>query len=108
MGPRFRSSCVWFSAMLSRESSVAPVRARLAELGARRRRFELTQGSVTRWVVAWTFLAPSEREAYLLAAGAATSPNASSPGLHKEPLEERPSSAHDAVASEMPTRATES
>lgn len=66
-----RGACIWFSAMLSRESSLEPVWARLGELGARRRSFDLRQGKMTRWVVAWTFLGRAEREQRLRTLAAA-------------------------------------
>ncbi|CAJ1398376.1 unnamed protein product [Effrenium voratum] len=59
--PRFRESCVWFSSLLSRSSSLEPIHARLGELKAKRRRFELRQGRNVKWVVAWSFMGKSQR-----------------------------------------------
>eukprot|EP00928_Gymnodinium_smaydae_P037038 TRINITY_DN25781_c0_g1_i1.p1 TRINITY_DN25781_c0_g1~~TRINITY_DN25781_c0_g1_i1.p1 ORF type:complete len:377 (+),score=44.89 TRINITY_DN25781_c0_g1_i1:29-1132(+) len=60
--PRFRDACVWFTTLVSRESSVEPVRRRLAELGAKRYGYEISQGKNTKWVVAWSFLRRADRE----------------------------------------------
>ncbi|CAE8604148.1 unnamed protein product, partial [Polarella glacialis] len=79
--PRFRQACIWFSALLSRESSVEPVKQRLGELGARRRVFELCQGRNVKWVIAWTFIDRSVRDVQLRLVTA-------SPGSCAEPSED--------------------
>lgn len=61
-----RDACLWFSSMLSRESSMSPVWTLLGELGAKRRNWELQQGRMTKWIIAWTFVGRREREARLV------------------------------------------
>ena len=62
---RFKTSCLWFSSLLSRQSSLEPIHERLGALGAKRRRYELRQGRNVKWVVAWSFFKRSERLDFL-------------------------------------------
>ncbi|CAE7288415.1 rlmF [Symbiodinium sp. CCMP2592] len=63
---RFRLACLWFSSLLSRQSSMKPIHQRLGELGAKRRRFEICQGRNVKWVIAWSFYPKTERGLQLL------------------------------------------
>ena len=63
---RFRLACLWFSSLLSRQSSMRPIHQRLGELGAKRRRFEICQGRNVKWVIAWSFYPKTERGMQLL------------------------------------------
>ena len=64
--PRFRLACLWYSSLLSRQSSMKPIHQRLGELGAKRRRFEICQGRNVKWVIAWSFYMQSERASKLV------------------------------------------
>ena len=64
--PRFQLACLWYSSLLSRQSSMKPIHQRLGELGAKRRRFEICQGRNVKWVIAWSFYSKHERAAKLL------------------------------------------
>eukprot|EP00746_Dinoflagellata_sp_MGD_P003630 gnl/MRDRNA2_/MRDRNA2_107045_c0_seq1.p1 gnl/MRDRNA2_/MRDRNA2_107045_c0~~gnl/MRDRNA2_/MRDRNA2_107045_c0_seq1.p1 ORF type:complete len:346 (-),score=52.83 gnl/MRDRNA2_/MRDRNA2_107045_c0_seq1:83-1120(-) len=62
----WRSTCLWFSAMVSRESSQEPVAERLRQVGAKACKIiPLISGSQTKWVMAWSFIPRLEREAKL-------------------------------------------
>ena len=61
---RFKSSCLWFSSLISRQSSLEPVHERLGVLGAKRRRYELRLGRNVKWVVAWSFFRKSQRPSF--------------------------------------------
>ena len=64
--PRFQMACLWYSSLLSRQSSIQPIYERLGELGAKRRRFEICQGRNVKWVIAWSFHPKHERATKLL------------------------------------------
>eukprot|EP00746_Dinoflagellata_sp_MGD_P017681 gnl/MRDRNA2_/MRDRNA2_140740_c0_seq1.p1 gnl/MRDRNA2_/MRDRNA2_140740_c0~~gnl/MRDRNA2_/MRDRNA2_140740_c0_seq1.p1 ORF type:complete len:248 (+),score=42.45 gnl/MRDRNA2_/MRDRNA2_140740_c0_seq1:97-744(+) len=62
----WRNNCIWFSAMLSRNSSKNPIMSELKALDVTECKIiPLAAGKQLKWVVAWSFLPLLEREARL-------------------------------------------
>ena len=62
---RLHDSCLWFTSLVAKSENLPAIRAALQQARVRESRtLELRQGQKTSRILAWTFFAPPEREAW--------------------------------------------